>query len=423
MTISRQAVKFLTDAYVVFVLILSTGAFVSLFVDFQNASDTAEGSPVFKTLWGLIYLITLYRLYKKRDDLVPLLARNKALIFQLFLILASWIWSIDRAATLHLGVTLILTTLIAIDIGMSYSVKRQVEMIAIALAFIMVCSVIAEVVFPGIIPGRALEGTAWHGVFPFKNDFGRLICLTVIACLGLSHRSTWLRIFTVVAGVGLGVLSQSASAVGYTVLLTLVFMTWSILKWKPVPRFFGIAFVTAVSMVTVAYVANNFARVMALADKDPHMTGRVDLWQYAIIDIKERPILGYGAGAFWNYDSQQARRIREAVNWDEAPHAHNAYIDYALSNGMVGLATFFVIYFVAFGRSFRLFMRGPENYRRWPITYLIFVLFYQATESGITASNSILWILFCTSTLSLSAPKDEDEMEEEEEPLAEAVAA
>jgi exopolysaccharide production protein ExoQ len=411
-TIPRHIVNIVRDGYIVAMLMLSTGAFVSMFVKLDDSSVAGQGSPVFKIAWGAIYALTCLRIFSQRHRIALLFRANRSLIFLVSLSLISALWSIDASTTIHLGATLALTTIIGIDMCIYYSIKRQLELICISLVLIMGLSVVAEVFLPGVVPGRGAEGTAWHGVFGFKNDFGRLICLAVVACLALSRRSAWLRIVIVVTGIALAVLSKSASAVGYVVFLALLFVMWSVLKWKTNPKRFALAVIFLVTSLTVYFVSQNLTQVTAVMDKDPHLTGRVDLWQLSIADIQKKPILGYGYQAFWGYTSQPARRIREAVNWDEAPHAHDGYIDLSLSLGLLGLATYCFVFCIIARRAYVFFMQGPESYRRWPLSFLAFVLVYQLTESSIVGGNSILWITFCTLAFSLSTAKEEAKVQE-----------
>ena len=396
MTITNQVKKFLIDAYFICVFILGTGAFVTLLVDTQDAAAVGAGSPVLKVAWGLVYLISLIRILPHRGLVARVLRQNKAMVFLLLLTLVSFLWSLDPVVTLHLAAALWATTLVAIDLSIHYSFRRQVQLLCIALLICMVLSVMADALAPGFIPGREAEGPSWHGIFGFKNNFGKMICLTFVTCLALVRRSNLLRLTVFVCGIGLAVLSKSASAVAYTALLCLILAMWSILKWDPKPRAAALLLVFTTVAISGYFAVQNFDRLMAMIDKDPHMTGRVDLWQYAMLDVQQRPILGYGYGAFWNYDSQPARRIRQAVKWDEAPHSQNGYIELSLSVGLLGLLTSFVMYGTMAKRGYRYFMAGPEAYRRWPLTLLAFVLIYSCTEAGFIQGNNISWILFAS---------------------------
>jgi O-antigen ligase len=402
MTIPKHIVSLIRDVYFVCVLVLTIGAFASFFVDTGDLATSSQGSPYLKALSLTIFGIAFVRVFLRRNEAIGVLRENKALAFFLLVILGSVAWSIDRSATLHTWATLFGSTLVAIDLSIHYPLEKQLRLVCFALVSVMILSVLVELLTPGLIPGQDLEGSAWHGVFGVKNVFGKTVCLTVVTCLCAFRKSFGLRLVTVAAGVTLGILSQSISSIGYMAILVATFGLLPILKWRPLPRRLAIGGLALVALLAVYVAVTNLDSVTAALDKDPHLTGRTDLWEYAIDSIKEKPLLGYGYQAFWTYDSVPARRIREAINWDSAPHAHNGYIDLTLEVGLVGLIAYLAVLAVFAKRAYVYFIGGPEDYRRWPLTFLAFTFFYQLTESSM-ASSGCLWIIFCGLMLSMNS--------------------
>jgi O-antigen ligase len=188
-------------------------------------------------------------------------------------------------------------------------------------------------------------------------------------------------------------------------ILVFTFFLLPILKWKPFPRAVAIGALALVALLTAYGVATNLDSVTSSLDKDPHLTGRTDLWGYAIDSIKDKPLLGYGYQAFWTYDSVPARRIREAINWDSAPHAHNGYLDLTLEIGLIGLIAYLALLVIFAKRAYTYFEDGPEDYRKWPLTFLAFTVFYQFTESSMVGTGC-LWTIFCSLILTLNSERD-----------------
>jgi exopolysaccharide production protein ExoQ len=398
MIIPRQALRALYDIYIVFVLTLSAGAFVSNFIGKQEANP--EGSPVLKLAWGLIYIVTILRLMSRRREAVHIIRCNKPLVYIILLALASTIWSIDPPRTLTTAATLALTSLVALDISLSYGIQRQLEAICLVLFAVMALSVIVEVFFPGFVPGGADQGDAWHGVFVAKNNFGRATCLYVTAFITL-YRNPWIRGVIVASGVGLALLSQSVSAVIYIGLMVLIVASWSIFKWKNTPRAIAIIVVIVSASIAVGVTSKNLTLLTLMVGKDPHMSKRTDLWELSLAAVRNKPALGYGFVAFWNANSQPAARIREELSW-EVPHAHNGYIEVALGLGMAGLILCAIVYAEISKRAYMCFMGGTESYRRWPLSFLATTILYQFTESTILNGNNINFLLFCCLAFSLS---------------------
>lgn len=420
MILSGKLRRLVTDAYFVGVLMLSTSAFVSVFVPIDSSAG-AQGSPIFKFLWLSIYLISSVRLVRQRHKLATLIRSNKALVFMLLAFMATYFWSINRSLTLHGCALLIFPTLFVADFSLKYPPRRQLELVFTALSILVIMGIITDLIFPGFIPAEAAEGGAWHGVFGFKNMLGRVVCLFVVAGLSIPRRSPLVSLLIIVTGLGVEYLSKSVSSVGYTLFLIAVLAGWSILRWRPKPRLAAILTLGILGTCAVYYVSQHFDSVLASMNKDPHLTGRVDLWQGSIFYIEQRPLLGYGVGAFWGPDSQPARRIREAIHWDDAPHPHNAYIALTLDCGLVGLGAYFICLAVIARRALYYFNEGSGSYRRWPLTFLVFGSIYQFTESGIVGGNNLMWIIFASFAFSL--PLNQRSMNAEESSPLNVVAA
>ena len=230
MTIPRHIVRIIADAYIVFVLFLSTGAFLTLVVD---PSDVTSGSSVTKAVWGIIYAITLVRIIKGWRQAAALIRANKPLIFLILLACASVLWSIDPSSTLHAVATLVFSMLFAIDLNMHYTPLRQIQLACVALTLVVGLSVLVDLFFPGFVPTMDPEGSAWCGAFSTKNEFGRIVTLAAAVCLALPDQPRWTRVVTIALGGCLAILTRSVGAVVYLVLLVLLFVGSSALKWGP----------------------------------------------------------------------------------------------------------------------------------------------------------------------------------------------
>lgn len=80
--------------------------------------------------------------------------------------------------------------------------------------------------------------------------------------------------------------------------------------------------------------------------RDATFTGRSDIWLFALEKLRERPITGYGFQAFWGtastmYGNESLPQQNSESQLDEsatrADHAHNTYLDIALTTGLPGL--------------------------------------------------------------------------------------
>jgi O-antigen ligase len=312
------------------------------------------------------------------------------------------LWSIDRTATLYAAAALICSVAVAADISVTFSIDEQVDLLAVVLSIAMVLSLAAELFAPGLIPsGDNASTVSPHGIFAYKNVFGRVICLTLAACMARRNRSHLSAGLLLTGALALALLSRSASAFGYAALTGAVFFLCPLIQLTPKRRAFALLCCGCAAIVLVYVVWQNFDVITYAVDKDPTLTGRTDLWRYSLTDIADRPWLGFGYEAFWTQSSEPARLIREA-QWETAPHAHNGYIDMALYIGILGLGVYVALFYTYCRKAIRYLRAASTHSYRWPTLYLFWVLAYQFTESGIVARNTLSWILFCALGFSLS---------------------
>ena len=72
--------------------------------------------------------------------------------------------------------------------------------------------------------------------------------------------------------------------------------------------------------------------------RDATFTGRTDIWRFALSKIWQHPLFGFGFGAFWNTPEVRYGTDASAAWVAVAQHAHNSYVDVALTMGLPALA-------------------------------------------------------------------------------------
>jgi exopolysaccharide production protein ExoQ len=410
MTIPQKLSDIVADAYTVFILVLSTDAFLPVLVSGNDPTNVTMGAPLMRASWAFIFSITVFSIIKRRNQGISLILnnvrRNRSLAFLILLTFLSVLWSVDRSLTIHGAVILLFSALVGFDLSCRYTLERQIQLLCAALTLVVGISIILELFLPGFVPRAQWEGTAWHGVFANKNQLGRMTTLGVTASLALPHRRKWTRGLAIVGGIVLGVLAQSTSAVGYLVIVIGFSMWMSLLKWNHRKRKIATVISAAVALLVVCLVSLNLPGVTTAIGKDATLTGRTGLWKMSIAAFEKQPLLGYGYSAFWSKNSPPARLIRQELNWD-APHSHNGYIELGLGLGLLGLGAYGVAVVTMAKRGYAFFLDGHERYRKWPLTFLVFVSIYQLTESSVVSGNTVYWIFLCCLACSLPQVQEE----------------
>ncbi|NKC22490.1 O-antigen ligase family protein [Ochrobactrum oryzae] len=71
---------------------------------------------------------------------------------------------------------------------------------------------------------------------------------------------------------------------------------------------------------------------------DPTFTGRTEIWKFVLRQLADHPLAGYGYDAFWG-TSRLVNGGYDIETWAaRAGHAHNAYLNIAITTGSIGLA-------------------------------------------------------------------------------------
>ncbi len=309
---------------------LSSGAFLTLFVDTNDKLQFADGSPTIKAIWALIYLVAIRNILKRRGQFYTLLRANKSLVLLTILPLLSVTWSVEPSATFHQASTLLLSAMVAVDLSMRYTLRRQLELLRITLVCLIAMSVLVELTYAGdsfhvsrLDPSAGME-SSWQ-----KITLGKMTCLAVIACLAVPRGLLRNRFAVVVAGLVVAVFSASVSAVGYLAVFAFTPRYGMVISNGGLkPRRVALIFCADTLFASCVYIRATSHSNHHDDGKGPSFNRQSGFVGTVVeASAEARPLLGYGYSAFWSQGSRPARIIREEVHWDDAPHSHNGYIE------------------------------------------------------------------------------------------------
>ena len=187
----------------------------------------------------------------------------------------------------------------------------------------------------------------WRGIFSHKNDLAAMCNLFVITGILITRTKGWLWGGAIIAtSVGLMWMADGKSALLLIVPVLIVsfFLVRFRARWSGFLLCFGL--VGLVLTLTIGSVA--FPAVQAITNAimpDPTFTGRTDIWTVAEAAIGADPWKGHGYSIFW--DTGIAYQVADSgSDGATAAHAHNGYLETALSGGLPGL--FLVLVWAAF---------------------------------------------------------------------------
>jgi O-antigen ligase len=302
----------------------------------SNALNTYSNA-LFLGLFGLLTVIN----FRKTADFLP---SSHVLIAFLALAAFSIMWSVDPALTIRRVGSLGTTLLISVYLTWRFDFAKALSIVGHGLLLVVVLSILTVIFLPSIgITQYAnnndeLVGT-WKGVTSAKNSLG-WVCIAGLQIYAwrfmvepgkrLRH-GVALALFLFVAAE-----TRSATALIGIVLSIFILGMLSLRRWQS-PKRIALEWVVLGS-VGLAVFAISLAPgdVLGLLGKNTDLTGRVPLWTTLVDSIRQRPLLGYGYGAFWQNGNPEMMRVWSLNPW-QPPNAHNGYFDVMLDLGVAGL--------------------------------------------------------------------------------------
>lgn len=390
-------------AFVVLVLLLSAGAFMSLTVTPGQIQNEAAGMSAMQLLWSLIYVITVYLFFSRCEQPLRLLLSGWPLFALCALAMTSIHWSQAPELTFRRSVALVLTVLFGIYFGSRFSLKEQFHLLAWTCGISVVGSFVFGVFGLGAAVDQGNNLPGWYGIFVQKNDLGRVMLLSALVFFfwrKVQPEKKGLASAGLLASLTLIGLSRSMTAIVALVLLLIVllYLRWAARKG---PRWTvaGIALLITVGMISLIYVATHLEETTALLGKSASLTGRVQIWVLSTVMALRRPWLGYGYNAFWLEDQRATVRIWHAMNWT-VPNAHNGLLEIWLELGLAGVGLFLLVFAYYALRSVSFLRAFQEtDVAAWPIMFLVFDFVTNLTEAGFLSRNTIFLILFVAAAM------------------------
>jgi len=355
----------------------------------------------------ILYPLALYFAWAFIRDfnlIFPIMMRSLLLLaFPLWWMLSA-LWGIETGLILKSGAQMFLTVMIC------YAAIVRLNERDLILSMIIVATWFAILSFLVTVSG---SGLAARGVFSSKNTMGMAMVILWLASLCVlldTKRQWWLRLGAI--GAALLAAFQITVANSATAVLLAAGVTVSVLIVGGLPKtgllkhpvFVGLlmALTAVIFFLAASFLSYNTVApttlVLEAFGKDASLTGRTDLWRYAIEQIKEAPLLGVGAGGFWTPldGSTPARRIYD--EFYKAYYAtfsfHNAYFEITVHQGLIGLG---IVITTVFWMLWRL---GLDVVARnsIPTTFFVTIGFVNLassmTESALFTPFSLLSVLF-----------------------------
>jgi exopolysaccharide production protein ExoQ len=401
-----EAVSVFEKIFVFSVLLLSTGAFMSLAVKRGQGQEGTTGEASMQLVWMGVYLVALVLLLWKCRAALKDLCREYLLVALSLFALSSTVWSDAPGVSLRRGIALVLTCVFGAYLGSRFSLREQLRL----CAYVCVVCAVFSFIFGLLGLGNSVEDIpdAWYGIFVHKNVLGRMMVLSVLIFLVCAKTESekkarhWFA-----AGLACLLLLLARSATSLAVLAAMLGFL-ACCRWLRLSKS-ALIKASIAGMVAfglgVYWISQNLEQILELFGKDFTLTGRLQLWILSTVMAMQRPWFGHGYNAFWLGPGSASEHILAVVQWD-APHAHNGLLEVWLELGLAGVALFLAGFAVYVWRAIVFFRHDAAAESIWPLCFLTFMFLSNITESDFLARNTIFWILYVAAVVTLGRQGD-----------------
>ena len=348
-------------------------------------------------IYAFAFAAAALLIQRYRDDFLAVVRRDRILWCIPLLALVSVAWSTDPGQSLRSAVSLFGCMLFGSYLALRFGSRGLLNIVALTAVVSIALSLAFIFVPPQLGIDVGPHAGAWRGAYSHKNMFGRTMALAVATFATFAVYRSRTRFFALpliaLAATGV-VLSQSRTSLITAGGALFVIAARPVIRRVRV-RTWMVALVLVAGLVAVGFVIWSQRASIMQPDPDAEtLTGRTTLWAASLLKAAEHPILGYGFMAFWNGRRGDYVDVWKMARW-AAPNSHNAFIDFTLDLGVVGLVAFVWLCARTCARTFDLQRRREISSieQVWPATLVVFILLGYLTEGQLVQNNGY-WMLF-----------------------------
>lgn len=378
----------------VLIFILISDAILALFLHGGPLDvDVTPATPLERASYWIAYAFTLAEVLLRPRQILRTALRNPFILCVVAVGALSVLWSDDPSTSIRKAVALATWTMFGLFLATRYDTRELLRYLALALGIIAVLSLATVLLKPDYGIETSLQ-RAWRGVFTTKNVLGEMMLLAAVVFACMASRPGIVRAMAIICFALSVVLIFFAKAIAalliVPVLAVMIPIVFAFRRNNAAAALLLCCLlgVSAAASVTIAEQDT----VLRVLGKDATLTGRTVLWGEVIKHIEERPMLGYGYGAFWEPSARASERVRAAIGWD-APHSHNGLLDIWLDLGLPGALSLLAAYILALRRAWTGLRARVTIDGLWAMSFLVMLFLGNTTESSVVQSQ-LIWAIF-----------------------------
>lgn len=319
-----------------------------------DPSGTIGDNTVFSLSWVLLHMVSLLVLLtSKQVRAVPLII---ALGIGGLLILSA-AWSVSWVDSLVYGSMAAGNIVIACVLAAEFSLKQIAHMFLRVLTVLVIAGMLASLTSydqvydfdpharPNFLGGDPIRGFFQHNIMAgFFAATGAALALSLLRGVRRIVVLALFVVFVLLAG----------SATGFMLMVAAVVLVPAAKLLVPkIPLGGLLAVALPVGAVLGAVAWQVWVPTLEALGRDPTMTGRTILWEWSYQAIAERPVLGWGFGAYFRspHGELPSLYVPQFFNYEIA-HFHNSYIQTTVDLGVVGLLILLLVILYTVGKAY-----------------------------------------------------------------------
>ncbi|MEM1382788.1 MAG: O-antigen ligase family protein [Pseudomonadota bacterium] len=340
----------------------------------------------------------------------PMVARASVRVPTMIALIAlvpiSTLWSVNPSETVERSVALVGSTLAAIYMGSTLSIRQIVLLFGLAVTAAAIGSLVFAVAIPslGVTPhSEAAWGGTWRGLYLHKNGLGAAMAFAALVCLIARAQAAGLTktILTVGLLVSLFMLFKSESRTSQGLFLVCAAIAVLGMLDRRALQVWAVSLVgfglIGFAGLYILLATGIIEEILTSLGRDITLSNRIPIWTYTWDKfISKAFFLGWGYEAFWDKDTLRLRIFDSLLNFMPA-YSHNGVLEVWLGLGVVGVSLLGLT-ILAYMRSAAIYIvRFPDDPNIVAITTLfVFVLLSNFMEGQFLARNNAIWILYVT---------------------------
>jgi len=373
-----------------------------------DADSQLEGSPVDAAVFGILILIALAVLFRRKQRALTLLRSNLPILLYFFFCLISTTWSVHPDVAFKRWVKSI------IDIAMVLVIVTDTQPVAALKRFIsrtgfilLPLSVLFIKYMPNLGRSFAANGVGMNtGTSTNKNVFGLVILVISLGTLwqiislirtktrAERRRPLIAQFVLLLFGLVLFRMADSATSLACFLIGGSILVATNLRMFRTRPGWIQALCLGVVSLFVVFFLISGSADIAGALGRQSNLSGRTDIWA-ALLPTVPNPLIGAGFESYWIGPSP-------AIAWATLSHAgwwhpellvteaHNGYIEMYLNLGWAGIGLIAIVIVAGFLRAMAAVRRNA-----WagslPLAYIMAAVFYDLTEAGFRSLNP-MWM-------------------------------